>query len=71
MITYGDFLNSVISFLIVSFTIFLCVRAINKLHPKPAPPVAAKNCPFCCSSIPLAATRCPQCTSTLEPAAKG
>jgi large conductance mechanosensitive channel len=71
MITYGDFLNSVISFLIVSFTIFLCVRAINKIHPKPEVPAATKDCPFCCSAIPLAATRCPHCTSMLETAAKG
>jgi large conductance mechanosensitive channel len=72
MITYGVFLNSVISFLIVSFTIFLCIRTINKIHPQPAPPAAppTKDCPFCCSTIPLPAKRCPQCTSVLEPAGK-
>ncbi len=71
MITYGVFLNAVISFLIVSFTIFLCVRTINKIHRKPEAPPAPpkKDCPFCLSSIPLQATRCPQCTSALEPAA--
>jgi large conductance mechanosensitive channel len=68
MITYGVFLNSVISFLIVSFTIFICIRTINKLSHKPAPPPAPpkKDCPFCFSSIPLQATRCPQCTSAIE-----
>jgi large conductance mechanosensitive channel len=71
MIDYGVFLNSVLSFLIVSFTIFICVRTINKLHRRPEPPAAPpmKDCPFCISSIPLQATRCPQCTSTLGPAA--
>jgi large conductance mechanosensitive channel len=70
MITYGVFLNAVISFLIVSFTIFICVRTINRIHRKPEPPPAPpkKDCPFCCSSIPLQATRCPQCTSALGPA---
>ncbi len=68
MITYGVFLNAVISFLIVSFTIFICIRTINKFSRKPEPP-AKKDCPFCCSSIPLQATRCPECTSTLGPAA--
>lgn len=69
IVYYGIFLNAVISFLIVSFTIFLCVRLINKIHHKPEPPVAPKkDCPFCFSSIPLQATRCPQCTSMLEAA---
>jgi large conductance mechanosensitive channel len=70
IVYYGVFLNSVISFLIVSFTIFVCVRMINKIHRKPEPPPEPlkKDCPFCFSSIPLQATRCPQCTSTLGPA---
>jgi large conductance mechanosensitive channel len=66
MIQYGLFLNAVINFLIISFTIFICVRLINKLYRKPeGPPAPMKDCPFCLSSIPLKATRCPQCTSTL------
>jgi large conductance mechanosensitive channel len=72
MITYGIFLNAILNFLIVSFTIFICIRTINKIYRKPeAPPAPAKkDCPFCLSSIPLGAVRCPQCTSTLEPAKK-
>jgi large conductance mechanosensitive channel len=68
IVYYGVFLNAVLSFLIVSFTIFVCVRTINKIHRKPEAPPAppTKDCPFCCSSIPLQATRCPQCTSALE-----
>ena len=47
MITYGLFLNAIINFLIVSFTIFLCVRVINKIHRKPEPlaPAAEKGLP--------------------------
>ena len=72
MIYYGVFLNTVISFLIVSFTIFICVSTINKLHRKPEPAAEPlkKDCPFCCSSIALQATRCPQCTSTVLSGAK-
>ena len=68
VIAYGQFLNTVINFLIIAFVIFMVVRMANKLQ-KPAPvPVAApttKDCPFCCTAIPLAAKRCPNCTSQL------
>jgi large conductance mechanosensitive channel len=70
MIYYGVFLNAVISFLLVSFTIFIMIRVINKLHSKPEAAPTTKGCPFCCSSIPINAVRCPQCTSDLTPASK-
>ncbi len=65
----GNFLNAVISFLIVAFCIFLLIKAINKLNaPKPAPAAAptTKKCPYCCCEIALEATRCPHCTSDLK-----
>ena len=66
VLSYGQFINSCVSFLIVAFVLFLIVRWVTKLR-KPAPVEATtKNCPFCQSSIALAATRCPQCTSQLE-----
>lgn len=70
-LNYGVFLNTVINFLIVAFAIFLLVRQVNRLRPKPAPAPAGpvqKACPYCCSEIPLAATRCPHCTSELKAA---
>jgi large conductance mechanosensitive channel len=67
-INYGLFLNSVISFLIVAFAIFVLVKAINNLRRQeetpPAP--ATKECSFCVSVIPVKATRCPHCTSELK-----
>ncbi|CAI8955325.1 large-conductance mechanosensitive channel protein MscL [Methylocaldum szegediense] len=66
-INYGVFLNSVVSFLIVAFSVFLLVRSINKLKreaPSAAP--ATKECPYCLSTVALKATRCPQCTSELK-----
>jgi large conductance mechanosensitive channel len=66
VIAYGNFLNTVINFLIVSFAIFMLLREVNRLHkPAPAPAPAAKECPYCYSSIALKATRCPNCTSQL------
>jgi large conductance mechanosensitive channel len=66
-INYGLFINSVISFLIVAFAVFLLVRQINRLRrqEEPAAEPVVKECPFCCSTIPVKATRCPQCTSEL------
>jgi len=68
VIAYGQFLNTVINFLIVAAVIFVVVRQVGKLQRKPAPAPAApttKDCGFCRSSIPIAATRCPHCTSQL------
>jgi large conductance mechanosensitive channel len=65
-INIGLFINNVIDFLIVAFVVFLLVRQINRLFPKPVPPVATRDCPRCATAIPLAATRCPHCTSELS-----
>jgi large conductance mechanosensitive channel len=64
-INYGLFINAVIDFIIVAFAVFLMVRQMNRLMPKPAPAVTTKPCPFCATAIPLAAKRCPNCTSEL------
>lgn len=65
-ISYGLFLNAVISFLIVAFAVFLLVRSINRLKRQeeeaPAEPTT-KTCSYCCTDIPIKATRCPHCTS--------
>lgn len=65
-VNYGLFLNSVISFLIVAFAVFLLVRGLNSMkRQEAAVPPTMKDCPFCASVIPVKATRCPQCTSQL------
>ena len=66
----GLFINSLVSFTIVAFAIFMLVKAINKLkreEPAEAPAApATKECRYCLSSVPLKATRCPCCTSQLD-----
>ena len=67
-ISYGLFINAVISFLIVAFAVFLLIRGINKLQAEeeePAEEETEKECPYCLTSISIKATRCPNCTSEL------
>jgi large conductance mechanosensitive channel len=66
VIAYGQFLNTVINFLIVAFVIFMVVRTANKLQKQPeAAAPTTKECTYCLSAIPIPATRCPHCTSQL------
>lgn len=70
-IGYGDFLSSLISFLIVALVIyFFVVLPMNKLQEmaqsgKSVDPTT-KVCPYCFSEISVKATRCPECTSSLK-----
>ena len=41
MLGYGDFINTVVQFVIVAFAIFMVVKAINRLHKKPEEAPAA------------------------------
>jgi large conductance mechanosensitive channel len=66
VLAYGQFLNTIINFLIVAFAIFLVIRTAAKFQ-KPAPAAAptTKDCAYCCTAIPIQAKRCPHCTSQL------
>ena len=70
-LSYGKFINAIISFLIIAFCLFIVVKVVNKLRrkkeePAPEPAPTTKKCPFCCSEIAIEATRCPNCTSELQ-----
>ena len=65
---YGDFVNAVISFLLVAGAVyFFVVTPINALiartrkDPAPADPTTRK-CPECLSEIPIDARRCSHCS---------
>lgn len=65
---YGNFINTIINFLIVAFAIFMVVRSVNKWMPKPVPPpapVTTRDCPQCAMPIPVAAKKCGHCTSAV------
>ena len=69
VIAYGSFLNTVVNFLIVSFSVFLLVRQINRFKkPAPAAAPATRDCPYCLNTVPLQAIRCGHCTSELKAA---
>ena len=67
-LNYGNFINTIINFIIVAFSIFLLVRSVNRWLPKPVvppPPVTTKDCPQCAMPIPVAARKCGHCTSAV------
>jgi large conductance mechanosensitive channel len=67
-LSYGAFFNTIISFLIVAFSVFMLVKGMNKLKRQqeaaPAAPTT-KECPHCLSTIPIKAIKCAHCTSNL------
>ena len=63
VLAWGNFVNTVINFLIIALVIFLIVKQVNRFK-KPVAP-SAKECPFCANSIPVKAVRCGFCTSEL------
>ncbi|MEA1976383.1 MAG: large-conductance mechanosensitive channel protein MscL [Chloroflexota bacterium] len=68
-LNYGLFINTIITFLIVAFAVFLLIRSVNKIQradEESASEPTTKVCPFCFMDIPIGATRCPQCTSDLD-----
>jgi large conductance mechanosensitive channel len=67
VIAYGQFLNTVINFLIIAFAIFLVIKQVNRFKRPVA--VTTKECTYCAMAIPLSAKRCPHCTSELRAAA--
>lgn len=69
VISYGVFLNAVVSFLMIAAAVyFFMVAPMNAWKARaartaaPADP-ASKKCPECLSEIPAAAKRCAFCTS--------
>ena len=78
-IAYGQFLNTILNFLIIAFSLFMAIKLVNKINDinkaalsklgrkveeKEEP--TTKKCPYCFSEIDIHATRCPHCTSVIE-----
>ncbi len=71
---YGDFINAVISFLLIGTAVYFFIvapmKAISVRMTKPAPAAAptTRPCPECLMDIPIKARRCGHCTTTVVPA---
>lgn len=76
-ITYGDFLNALISFVLVAAAIYyfvvLPVNALVERSKKSAVPAdpTSKKCPECLSEVPINARKCAYCCSALTASAAG
>ncbi len=73
VIAYGQFINVLITFLIVAFVIFMIVKGVNRAkkmqEAQPQETPTSRPCPECLSEIPKAATRCKACGAQVGQAA--
>jgi len=69
---YGDFLNALLTFLIVAAVMFfLVIKPVNvlldQLQTEPEVESPTRACPECLSQIPRPASRCAFCTAEVAP----
>src|SRR3954449_2847417 len=69
---YGDFINALITFLIIAAVVFFfVVKPVNSMmaryRPEPAVDRVVRPCPECLSDVPQEARRCAFCTAQLTP----
>jgi large conductance mechanosensitive channel len=72
---YGDFLNALLSFLIIAAVVFFLIlkpvgALLDRLQTGEAVDEPTRECPACLSQIPYAARRCAFCTEDVGPAAQ-
>jgi large conductance mechanosensitive channel len=70
---YGDFLNALLTFVLVAAAVFFfVVKPVNflmaRLRTGPDVESPTRGCPECLSQIPVGASRCAFCTSEVAPA---
>ncbi len=67
---YGNFINALVSFLLVAAAVFFCVvkpmnYLVSKSHKEPPADPTTKKCPECQSEVPFDAKRCKFCTQVI------
>jgi large conductance mechanosensitive channel len=72
VLSYGQFINTAITFLLIALALFFVVKWINRLRRPDTPPApSTRSCPYCKSIIDVTAERCAYCTSDIEPVNSG
>lgn len=70
VITYGNFLNQILVFLITAFAIFLFVYKVQTIikgkQKDGTLKETMKTCKYCDMKVSIKATKCPYCTSNLK-----
>lgn len=69
VIQYGLVLNTLLTFLITAFVLYLVSKAVSKTSQKEEDEKIVKKtkkCPYCMSEINIKAKKCPFCTSELR-----
>ncbi|MEI7520769.1 MAG: MscL family protein [Thermoleophilia bacterium] len=62
--TYGNFMNALISFVLIAIVLFLVVKGALRVMGEKA---EKRSCDHCIEDVSIAATRCPHCTGDLRP----
>lgn len=67
-IAYGSFIQAIINFLLIAFSVFILIKMMNKIPRKKEEEKVptTKKCPYCKSDIAIDAVKCPHCTSDIE-----
>lgn len=63
-IRYGQFINAVITFIVIAFVVWQLSRSLIREEPD----AELRDCPYCLEKIAVAATRCRACTSEVAAA---
>ncbi len=64
-VKYGDFVGSVVDFVIIAFCVFLITKAFLKPAAPPPPGPVMKQCPECKEPIVAEARKCRYCQTPL------
>ena len=66
-LNYGLFLNNILDFVIIAFSIFMVIKQLNRFSKKKElpTPINTKVCKYCYSEIHIDASKCPNCTSVV------